>query len=96
MKRWLVGITCTAGLLVVGASPALGQESPNNDVQGVTQTNTPVAPVVEAQTVAQAPARSAQTLPVTGGDVVGMAAVGAAAVAAGGGLLVLRRRRAQA
>jgi LPXTG-motif cell wall-anchored protein len=51
---------------------------------------------VAPQQVASARASRAQTLPVTGGDVVGLAAVGAAAVAGGAALLAVRRRRSEA
>lgn len=97
MKRLLVG-TAAAGLaLGLGAIPAGAQEVqtcpgspvPVSCVQEVAaETFTPeVAPQVVARQAAP------QTLPVTGGDVVGLAALGLGAVAGGAGLLAIRRRK---
>ena len=106
MKRLMIGTAALGIALGVGWSPAGAQvlndctgvsPTPPNclDVPPEVQSEQLVVDEVAAQQVTP-PRPAAQTLPVTGGDVVGLAAIGGAAVAAGAGLMVVRRRKAEA
>ena len=97
MKRLLVGTAAIGLALGLGAVPAGAQghctASPvpedciPPDVGSETFTPEVLPNVVTRQQAAP------QTLPVTGGDVVGLAALGLGAVAGGAGLMAVRRRK---
>lgn len=87
MKQLLTGIAVTAALAVPTAASAqdyVNQEQP--DVAGITDTRTDTAPADDSR---------GGSLPITGGDIAGLTAIGLAAVGAGA-VLVRRSRRATA
>lgn len=87
IKTFLTGIAVAAALAVPTAASA--QDYVNNEtpeVKGITDTRTDVAPATESR---------GDSLPITGGDVAGLTAIGIAAVGAGA-VLVRRSRRATA
>ena len=107
MKRLITGTAALGLALGLNMAPAAAQNQTGdaaNCISPTTQVCTQdVRPAVLAETQTVAPrqvapsrASAAQTLPVTGGDVVGLAAVGAAAVVGGAALLAVRRRRSEA
>ena len=95
MKRLLAGTAALGAAFALNVLPAVAQTetyppptNPEPSVQPETETPPTVAPTVET-----VPDTGGSTLPVTGGDMAGIAAIGAGAVAAGAALLFMRRRR---
>jgi LPXTG-motif cell wall-anchored protein len=107
MKRLLIGTAACGLALGFSVLPASAQVL-ENECQNVSPTPPACIPEVQAEslTVHETPpaqvqtaphtAPAAQTLPVTGGDVVGLALVGAGAVAGGAALMAVRRRKVDA
>ena len=105
MKRLMIGTAALGLALGLNMAPAAAQNQ-TVDANCISPTvqvcQEEIRPAVLAETqtapqqVAAAQASVGQTLPVTGGDVLGLAAVGAAAVAGGAALLAVRRRRSEA
>jgi hypothetical protein len=105
-KTAIAGFTATVGLgfgLVgpVGAQEYPGPQAPAPEVAGVEQERQPVGAApgarvagVQEERVAGAQQAQGATLPVTGGDVLGLAALGAGAIALGGAAMAARNRRA--
>src|SRR4051794_31947632 len=79
--------SCTGSPLPEACTPSTTVPA---EVQGEVFEPAVVANVVTSQPVAS---QASPTLPVTGGDVLGLAVIGAGAVAAGSALMVVRRRR---
>ena len=94
-RRALV-VAAVAGLWSFGLAGQASAQYTTPPPGGGTSTDTQTQPVVKSASqstpVAQRAPAGRQGLPVTGGDVVGMAAVGAGAVVVGGTVLALRRR----
>lgn len=96
----MAAVTMTAAWSLPLAGPALAQYTTPPPGGGL-PTDTQTQPVAEAggsmgNQLQQIQSAGGQGLPVTGGDVVGMAAMGAGAVMVGGVLVALRRRSALA
>ena len=92
-RRALI-VAAVAGLWSFGLAGQASAQYVNPPPGGGSSTDTQTQVVQSARStpvVQRAPA-GRQGLPVTGGDVVGMAAVGAGAVVVGGTVLALRRR----
>jgi LPXTG-motif cell wall-anchored protein len=83
-------ITNGQGQLVLGPAENCVEADDTGQEAVLSETLTVAPQVAAAQTA------PTQTLPVTGGDVLTLAGVGAAAVLGGATLLVVRRRRAEA
>lgn len=67
---------------------------PSVDVPASEVVFTPRSPAVRTQAVRSQPVQRGGSLPVTGGDVIGLVVLGGGAVALGGVLLASRRRPA--
>lgn len=93
----VAAVAMTAAWSLALAGPALAQYTTPPPGGGL-PTDTQTQPVVQAggNQLQQIQGTDGQGLPVTGGDVVGMAAMGAGAVMVGGVLVALRRRSALA
>ena len=89
-------VTIGASALVMTALPAFAQADGDAYVgptpPEVAPSQAEVAPAAEAEVAASAPVSGG--LPMTGGDVVGLLAIGASAIVAGGALVAVRHRRA--
>jgi LPXTG-motif cell wall-anchored protein len=103
MKRLMIGTAALGLALGLNMAPAAAQNITPQCFSPEVNCVEEIRPAALAETVEVAPtqivasqATGGQTLPVTGGDVVGLAAVGAAAVVGGTALLAVRRRRAEA
>ena len=96
MKRLLAGTAALGAAFALNVLPAAAQTEtyppPTNPEPPAVLPETETPPSV-APTVETVPDTGGSTLPVTGSDMAGIAAIGAGAVAAGAALLFMRRRR---
>ena len=90
LLRRIVLVACglaLGGLMVAGlAVPSGAQEPEQYPISSTTTVTAPPTSVLGATTLS-----GSGTLPVTGSDIVGMAAIGAVALVAGVGLVIYRR-----
>jgi LPXTG-motif cell wall-anchored protein len=100
MKRLLAATAALGAAFALNVLPAAAQTetyppptNPQPTVQPSVETTVPTTPPTVLPSVETVPETGGSTLPVTGGDVAGMAAIGVGAVAAGAALLFMRRRR---
>jgi LPXTG-motif cell wall-anchored protein len=92
-RRITMGVATTLLALGITAAPAAAQEYPGpQPPETIPRVDQPPAPPAPTEVLGVRDERAAM-LPVTGGDVVGLAAAGAGAVVLGGGLLLARRRQ---
>lgn len=104
MKRLLAGTAALGAAFALNVLPAAAQTEtypPPTSPPTTVVTTPPPSVGGTTQTPPTSPTRSVsrvggRSLPVTGGDMVGIAGIGGAAMAAGAALLAVRRRRESA